>query len=83
MFLSTNIGLGVIRSPMSISSKGSVDEKHCPNLSTSPKSSMASRNEQAPEAPAQNRENRTLWFDKPDYPVLSILMIVMGTASTQ
>jgi hypothetical protein len=35
MFLFTNIGLGVIPSPMSISSKGSADEKPCPNLSTS------------------------------------------------
>jgi hypothetical protein len=31
---------------------------------------------QEPEAPAQNRKNRTLRFGKPDYPLLSILTIV-------
>jgi hypothetical protein len=40
--LSTNVGLGVIPSPMSISSEGSADEKPCPNYSTSSKSSMTS-----------------------------------------
>jgi hypothetical protein len=40
MFLFTNVGLGVISSPISISSKGSTDEKPYPNFSTSSKSSM-------------------------------------------
>jgi hypothetical protein len=42
IFLFTNVGLVVIPSPISISSKRSVDEKPCPNFSTSSKSSMAS-----------------------------------------
>jgi hypothetical protein len=42
MFLFTNVGLGVMPSPMSISSKGLDDEKPYPNFSTSSKSSMAS-----------------------------------------
>jgi hypothetical protein len=37
-----DVGLGVIPSAMSISSKGSVDEKPCPNFSASSKSSMTS-----------------------------------------
>jgi hypothetical protein len=40
MFLFTYVILGVIPSPISISSKGSADEKPSPNISTSSKSYM-------------------------------------------
>jgi hypothetical protein len=42
MLLFTNVGHGVISSPISTSSNGSADEKRCPNFSTSMESSMAS-----------------------------------------
>jgi hypothetical protein len=42
MFLSTNVSLGVISSPMFITSKGLANKKPYPNFSTSSKSSMAS-----------------------------------------
>jgi hypothetical protein len=36
-----------------------------------------------PEAPAQNRENWTVRFGKPDTPVLSILTVVRGATGTR
>jgi hypothetical protein len=44
---------------------------------------VAIRIRQVPEALVQNRKNRTVWFGKPDGPVLSIPMAVRGTAGTR
>jgi hypothetical protein len=44
---------------------------------------VCTRIEHELEASIQNRKNWTLWFGKPDYPVLLILAAARGTASTQ
>jgi hypothetical protein len=40
---------------------------------------IATQNEHELKAPAQNNRNRTIWFGKPNYPVLSRPTAVRGT----